>query len=408
MRVLSLTTIYPNEQFSAEGRSVAMLDAHLAKLGVEGTTLVLKPWIPNALARRRASWQHTATRARVEQREGYRVIFSHYLHVPMRFSLELCVRFMALQAKRLVRRYGVEFEIVHGQSIYPPAVAAQRVADEFGVPFVITLRDDLSHLRDLYELRQARGLFAPMFEKVGAIFAHGPAIVREMPEYLPPNAHPPVLLAANGVDVAGLGAMIAGFGEPPPRPECVVVSVSSLFRYKGIHENLEALRQLDAKGLRAWRYVVVGEGPYRTELEELARQYGLADRVEFRGRLAHGEAIRAIWDADFFCLPSWGEPFGNVYAEAALCGRAAIGCRGYGAEITIRDKETGLLVVPRDAEDLARALEILMTQPDARRAMGERAREHIKQFTWDKTAELYRAQLERVAARTRTGMEFKN
>lgn len=396
MRILSLTTIYPNELFASEGLSVAMLDAHLAKQGVAGTTLVLKPWIPNALARRRASWQHTATRGRVEERDGYRVIFSPYLHVPMRFGLELPVRLMALQARRLVERHGIAFDVVHGQSIYPPAVAAGRVAQRFGVPFVITLRDDLSHLRDLYGTRNARGLFEPMLGRVSAIFGHGPAIVREMPDYLPHGAHPSIVLAANGVDVAGIETLLGGGGDAPPHREGVMVSVSHLFRYKGIHENLEALRRLDEKGLKAWRYVVVGEGPYRGELEKMARDFGLADRVEFRGRLAHGEAIRAMGDADFFCLPSWAEPFGNVYAEAAVCGRAVIGCRGYGAEITVEDGKTGLLVTPRDAEDLARAIEFMLMHPDERRAMGARGREHIRQFTWDKTAELYRNELERV------------
>jgi hypothetical protein len=46
MQILSLTTIYPNEQVDAEGRSVAFLDRTLAKMGVEGATLVLKPWVP--------------------------------------------------------------------------------------------------------------------------------------------------------------------------------------------------------------------------------------------------------------------------------------------------------------------------------------------------------------------------
>ncbi len=71
-----------------------------------------------------------------------------------------------------------------------------------------------------------------------------------------------------------------------------------------------------------------------------------------------------IHESDIFCLPSWAEPFGNVFAEAAVCGRPAIGCQGFGAELTIRDGETGLLVPPRDVEGLAEALAYLLTDPE--------------------------------------------
>jgi teichuronic acid biosynthesis glycosyltransferase TuaC len=398
MQILSLTTIYPNAQTSAEGRSVAFLDEALARLDVKGTTFVLKPWAPHWLASRVDKWKHLAVDRRTIEQNGIKTVFSHYFHIPHRFQRTLCVYSMAHQAIRLVRKHCLEFDIVHGQSIYPTALAARIVANYFQVPFVVTLRDDLSHLSHWYEHDRARELFEPMFASVSAIFVHGPSLLRDIPKFIPSGAYPEILMAPNGVDIEGIQCILASLHPPPHHPLGNIVSVSHLYRFKGIHENLQALRLLNEIGLKGWRYTVVGDGPYRKELEGLSKELGLEQQVTFVGNVPYPEAIRYIRDADIFSLPSWGEPFGNVYAEAAVCGRPSIACKGFGGEITIRDGETGLLVPPKDVDALAGALSFLLSQPDRAKEMGKAARDHIPQFTWERTAQLYRQTLNRLVS----------
>jgi len=399
MKILSLTTIYPNEQMDAEGRSVRFLDQALAKIGVGGTTLVLKPWVPLWLAEHSDRWKHLAVRRKIEESDGLRVIFSHYLHIPARYRLDLCVYAMTYQAIRLIRKYGWEFDVVHGECIYPASLAARLVARYFRVPFIITLRDDLSHLQDLYEMREAQKFFGPMFASVSAIFLIGPALMKNISAFLPPKAQPQLILAPNGVDIDGLEFFLHNLPKPSGHSWGRIVSVGNLYRFKGIHENLHALRLLDERGFKDWHYTVVGHGPYRKELESQAKEKGLGERVKFVGRLPHREAIRQIWDADIFSLPSWEEPFGNVYSEAAVCGRPAIGCRGFGAELTIRDGATGILVPPKDVSALADALLLLLTLPEQARKMGEEAQRHIRQFTWDRTAQIYKESISQVLSK---------
>jgi teichuronic acid biosynthesis glycosyltransferase TuaC len=395
MQVLSLTTIYPNEQADSEGRSVALLDRTLSKMGVGGTTLVLKPWVPHWIGRRVERWKHLAVRRRMEESDGVRVCFSHYLHVPTRFRLEPCVYSMASAAMRLIRKHRLTFDVIHGECIYPAALAARLVACETGIPFIITLRDDLSHLRGLYERRKARRLFEPMFSSVSAIFVLGPAQARDVPQFIPSPARPSVVLAPNGVDLEGVGSILRTLPPPPKRSWGRIVSVGNLFRTKGIHENLQALKILKDQGL-AVHYWVVGDGPYRTELENLAERLGLKEQVIFLGQVPHREAIRQIWNADIFCLPSWKEAFGNVYAEAAVCGRPAIGCKGFGAEMTIDDNRTGCLVPPKDVSALANALAFLLQHPEKASEMGRAAQEHIQMFTWERTGRIYQQTLEKI------------
>lgn len=397
MRILSLTTIYPNEQVVAEGRSVAFLDQALAKLGVCGTTLVLKPWAPRWLASRVEKWNHLAVRSGAEVHEDRRVVFSHYLHIPQRYKWDLCVHSMARRAINLIKRRRYSFDVIHGQCIYPTALAARIVSRYFAVPFVITLRDDLSHLTDMYHAYpRAKGLFEDMLRSVSAIFVHGPAIKRDMPNFLPPGADPPVVLAPNGADVDGINAILDSLSKPEEHSWGRIVSVGNLYLFKGIHENLWAMKQLDERGLTQWHYTIVGEGPYRQELEGLAVELGLGQRVVFTGRVPHREAIRLIRDSDIFCLPSWAEPFGNVYAESAICQRPAIGCRGYGAELTISHGETGLLVPPKDVDGLADTLATLLENPKRAREMGQVAKKRVQQFTWERTAKLYMETIQKV------------
>lgn len=389
MHLLSLTTIYPNETNAAEGRSVAFLDQALSKLGVKGTTLVLKPWIPRWLGRRVNRWNHLAVRRRTVRQDGLQIVFAHYLHIPYKLREKACVHSMARQAIRLIRKQGLTFDVVHGQSIYPAALAALMVARHFKVPYVVTLRDDLSHLMHWYEHHRGRELFNPMFASVSAIFVHGPSLLRDIPSFIPPGAHPDIFMAPNGVDIGGILAILNSLPTSTDHPWTHIVSVGHLYRLKGIHENLHALRLLNERGFRRWKYTVVGGGPYRKELEDLSKGLGLQDQVTFVGRVPYRESIHYIRDADIFSLPSWGESFGNVYAEAAVCGRPAIGCRGYGAELMIKHGETGLLVPPQDPKALADALTYLLTDPARAKGMGRSAREHIKRFTWEGTAQLY-------------------
>jgi glycosyltransferase involved in cell wall biosynthesis len=398
MHILTLSTIYPNERRDSEGKSVACLDQALAKLGIEGITLVLRPWAPQWVAKRTVGWRHLAVGNRVEKLNGVTVIFAHYPHLPRHFRLDVSARLMAARAISLVKKHGLHFDLVHGQSLYPAALAASLLAKKYGVPFIITLRDHLDHHAHMltHSGPPLREMYADMFRRVGAIMVHGPALQKGIAGYLPQGRDIPVILASNGVDRVGLEKMLAAMPQRTTRSSFKkIVSVGNLYRLKGIHENLRALKLIDERGCNDWRYTVVGDGPYRQELESLSAKLGLKDRVRFTGRLPHFETIREIWEADIFSLPSWMESFGNVYAEAAVCGKPVIGCRGMGAEVTVRHGETGLLVPPKDVGELARCLEYLLSNPEEAAAMGRRGREHIRQFTWEKTAALYQQVMER-------------
>lgn len=401
MRIADLTAIFPCGEADAEGRSVASLDRALVRAGVGVTTLVLKPWVPLALARRLPAYRHLAVRTGIRDDRGIRVVVCRYPHlpvVPLRSRGRLNLWSMARHARRRLQREGAEVDLIHAQGTTMGQVA-HRLSVELGLPFAVTLRDDLRHLEPRLAAAE-EALYRPVFEQAVAIFAIGPRQMRDLPRLFGEALASKLRLAPNGVEVEEIEEKLQTFRRRPASPVTRVVSVGNLYRWKGIHEVLHALRLLLDEGQENWRYTAVGDGPYRDELEGLADRLGVSERVSFTGKLRHQDALRQIFEADIFCLPSWMESFGNVYGEAAVCGVPAVGCRDGGAELIIRDGETGLLVPPRDAEAVAGALADLMRDPGRARRMGEAAKVRIRELTWDRTAAIY-GQALRAAGRER-------
>jgi len=144
------------------------------------------------------------------------------------------------------------------------------------------------------------------------------------------------------------------------------------------------------------RLLLVGEGPDRFRLEQLAVQHGLADHVVWAGRVDDPARVYAAMDV--MVLPSLYEAFGNVILEAMAAGVPVVGRRRdpdpnrpvfTASEELIQDGQTGLLVDPHDPADLGRQLSMLRLFPGARRAMGRRCRAWAAARPWRVVVGLY-------------------
>jgi glycosyltransferase involved in cell wall biosynthesis len=164
-------------------------------------------------------------------------------------------------------------------------------------------------------------------------------------------------------------------GEPPAgRPR--VLCVGRLVPEKGQSVLLEAFARLTERGVAA-ELELVGYGPSRERLERLARRLGLADRVTFAGAVGQDAIAEHYRDASVFCLPSFWEGIPVVLMEAMACRRPVIATAVAGVRELVRDGETGLLVSPGRADELADALERLLGDADLRRRMGAQGRRYV-------------------------------
>jgi glycosyltransferase involved in cell wall biosynthesis len=157
-----------------------------------------------------------------------------------------------------------------------------------------------------------------------------------------------------------------------------VVCVAHLHKHKAHDVLLRAFKELDDShsGLEL---DLVGDGPSRSELEALASELDIRERVHFRGRVSHEAALEYMGGALAVCLPSRRETFGLVLAEAMLLGVPVVATTVGGIPEIVRDEIDGLLVPPDDPRSLAKALERVLGDETLRarltEAGGRRARE---------------------------------
>ena len=191
----------------------------------------------------------------------------------------------------------------------------------------------------------------------------------------------------NGVDADGTRPPVERNSAP------TVLTVAQLsYRYKGHDVMLRALPLVAAR-VPEVRWVVVGEGPLRPELETLAQSYGVRDRVRFVGRVSDSERDAWYHRAHVFAMPARtpaagvGEGFGIAFLEANAHGLPVVAGAVGGALEAVVDGETGVLVEPTDHIAVADAITDLLEDPEGARRLGavgaERAR---REFAWPSIA----------------------
>jgi rhamnosyl/mannosyltransferase len=182
--------------------------------------------------------------------------------------------------------------------------------------------------------------------------------------------------------VVPLGIVPEDFGTPAPEQVRTLQSRYGgpfvLFTgrhryYKGLPWLVEAARDI------ATPVVIAGDGPAGRGVRELARSMGVP--VHFPGHLTHGELVAHLHACELLAFPSVerSEAFGMSIMEAHCCGKPVVATElGTGVEFINQHGKTGLNVPPRDATALAGAVNRLLADADARRAMGEYASARIR------------------------------
>ena len=160
-------------------------------------------------------------------------------------------------------------------------------------------------------------------------------------------------------------------------PEDVVIGkVARLFPLKGHEFVLRAAPRVLARCPRA-RFLFVGDGVLRPELEALAAQLGIADRIVFAG-LVPPERIPAIVAAmDVVVHTSLREGLARVLVQALLCEKPVVTYALDGAPEVILDGVTGRLVPPESVDALADAVVWAIEHPDEARRMAQEGKRRL-------------------------------
>ena len=195
------------------------------------------------------------------------------------------------------------------------------------------------------------------------------------------NHHPTVI--PTGVDLEKFHPDVDGSQireKICPEGQRLVMFVGRLMFHKGIEYFINA-----SKYLEDTKFLIVGDGPYRKNLEVSKLNNPKGYNVVFAGNVPDDELPNYYAACDVFVLPSVSrlEGFGLVMVEAMATGKPVVASNMPGMREVMSDGEEGLLAEPLNALDFAHKITILLDDGDLRRRLGENARRTAEtRFSW--------------------------
>ena len=313
--------------------------------------------------------------------DGIHVIGTKGVNIPGLRGL-----FFAINAKKelkeLIEREDID--IIHGHYLFPAGWASVKAGKSTNTKTYVT-----SHGSDMFELYKKQAYTRPLIRKVlkdaDVVLAVSNALKDEIIKTKIPNIEKKVRLHWNSVDINKFKTtkeneskfrkeLVHEFNIAADKP--IILFVGNIIKRKNVDLLLEAKKQLNTKA----NLVVVGDGPLLEQLKAKAeKEYfdGNLENVYFTGSRTDVEDI--IPSCDLLVLPSFTESFGLVLIEALACGKPVIGSNVGGIKEIITD-DVGLLIDPNDSEDLAKAIDRILTDKNLMEKFKSNARNRAKDF----------------------------
>lgn len=256
-------------------------------------------------------------------------------------------------ALRALRDEVARADLVHTMAL--PALAYARLA-RIDQPLVHT-----EHLSTLVTpVRGPKRLLLGAMKRLFRRPIEVVAVSRSLAAVIDPQRDRPCTVIANHV----MSPTLAPGGTPTPGAnEIRLIAVGGLVARKGPLEAVGALAELVRRGIPA-RLQWVGVGALESEMLALARELGVADRLDLPGHLAPADLSRELSAASLFLLPVETETFGVAIAEALMHGLPVV-ATGTGGHEEFLPQAGSRLIADRTPEALAAAVLALLEDPAA-------------------------------------------
>jgi L-malate glycosyltransferase len=276
--------------------------------------------------------------------------------LPRQFKLGYHLYFRAAKRgfERMLSAWGKP-DLIHAHVVLPAGWAASILGRRYGISVVLTEHSGpfSMHLRS----KGQEQLVRETLSHIDQVIAVSPSLEKEIQTF------------HRGAETRVVGNVIrTDFFRPLKEKSQRAMarslrffSVALLSEQKGMRYLIEAMHLLARQGVTSFELIIGGDGPARGGLEELVKNFGLGDRCRVLGILTPLEVRNWIQQTDVFVLPSLGETFGIVLAEAMACGKPVIATRCGGPEFVVT-QETGLLVDVANARALADAMHQFVTE----------------------------------------------
>lgn len=155
-----------------------------------------------------------------------------------------------------------------------------------------------------------------------------------------------------------------------------IIYVGRLIYAKGIQDLINAFSLLEDKGLKL---TIVGNGPYREELEKLTKNLNLERRIKFVGEKERVNVLKLLAESDLFVSPSYSESVPTSVLEAGVVGLPVIATEVGGTREVIINKKTGLIVKEKSPSQIKQAIEFMISHKKERESYRNNLNKLIKE-----------------------------
>ena len=265
----------------------------------------------------------------------------------------------------------------------PSGVISYYLKKKYHLPYVVRFGGgDIPGFQDRF--KQVYKIISPAIRKIwgnaDALVANSKGLkelaLRFCDEY-------PVSIIHNGVDTEVFKPKHKEDGDP-----VTLLFISRLIERKGLQFIIPKMRKISEETNRNIRLLVIGDGPYRLNLEQMAKKENVESQVFFVGQKDKKELPELYQQGDIFIFPSQKEGMPNAVLEAMACGLPIIMSPCQGSEELIAGNG---VIADANMEDFYESIiEIIKLDQEEKNKMARESRERaVKLFSWDSKAREY-------------------
>jgi teichuronic acid biosynthesis glycosyltransferase TuaC len=348
MKILVFTSLYPNNIWPNHGVFIKERMTQFAKYeGCEIKVIAPVPYFPAININWRCQFSGVARR---EMRDGVEVHHPRYFLTP-KVGMALygwMMFFSVLPVVQKIRR-DFDFDLIDSHYVYPDGFAAIQLGRFFKKPVVVSARGSDVNLYRTFPL--IRRLLQYVLRKADGVIAVSEALKQAMVQLGTPERQ--ISSIPNGVDTRKFYPMPKEQARRQLGLHCsrVLLSVGNLTPNKGFDLLIRAFPIVAAKLEKENIHLaIVGDGPFRGELEKTISTLKLEDRVHLVGAVSHEQLHVWYSAADIFCLASSREGWPNVILESLACGTPVVATRVGGIPEIITCENIGLFTEPSESK----------------------------------------------------------
>ena len=383
-RLLVLTDRYPHIMDHISASFVKNQIEYLKDYVENVCVISLAPFVPKFLSHfgfmdGKGRWDGYAKDYKYDNVEVY---FAKPWALPLEFSRRRRGDDGFRNAKQVIKRNKIEFDLIHAHFTYPAGYVGARLKETYGKNLILTVHEDRNWF--LNEIVSVDSKILYSWQNADRIIRVNKADLKEFAKininrsklvYIP-NGFSSELFKPIDKKTARKKLNL-------PKDKDILLNVAALEAYKGQKYLIRAMKAVISSKEDAILYIV-GKGSLRNHLQSLLEQNGLQDHVVLAGGDKSIEEI-VLWmnACDVFVLPSLNESFGIVQIEAMACGKSVVATRNGGSEEIVINDKLGFLVDTTDAEGMAKAI-LKALDMDWNR---EYILDYSRQFTWKRIAQ---------------------